>query len=83
MKKTREIDVFVNPATLKHETIRVVSLDALIIQNEWIKAKLIIEEPERTVTISESDFDAAFREWCPEYDGLVSLKRKLFSKDSK
>ena len=62
MSRTRELEMFLNPKELdnldncKFGGLTLVSRDGY----NYLKVKLIIELPERKVTISEDDIDKAF-----------------------
>jgi hypothetical protein len=84
MMKTKEIEVWV---VMDHEQpIKMWSAKPKC-RNEidemgWVKARLIIEIPERKVEITESEFDEVMKDLrleCPERVWLV--KKELFGKE--
>lgn len=90
--KTREIDVWICPMALSSFERYPQGYNAMIRNNpapEDIKAKLIIEVPEKKITISESEFCRAFEDaWMgtkfvhgQDEDLKQSLKQKLFGSD--
>ena len=61
MSRTREINGWIYRSQADHKRIEFsTTQDVMSGVNERIKAKLIIELPERKVTISEDDLDKAF-----------------------
>jgi hypothetical protein len=93
--KTREIEIMVTPSILEYELGSfIVTKDPVIINNfnqgklesqKLIKAKLIIEIPEREITITESEFDKLIGKIDSETDWLFiprlgnAIKEKLFT----
>ena len=81
MSRTREIEVWVEPIFANTKLSKgIVTREP---SDRTIKAKLIIELPERKVTISESDFDKAFKfiarpDWLMTFEGFELAKEKLF-----
>jgi hypothetical protein len=60
--KTKEVDVYV-PSIVLTNFVRAEMFTSKardMIDGEWVKARLIIELPEKKITVSESDIDKAF-----------------------
>lgn len=96
MKKTREIKVWVNKDRLHEIDIPIITDKRKDLMDTWspsmIEARLIIEEPERTVTISESELRECFDSFMRldddhgrrlVYSFLEHSKDRFFNKDSK
>jgi hypothetical protein len=96
MKETREIDVLVYSNGLKNcigelqkakSWINVFHPDnPALKKSEMVKAKLVIELPEKEATITESEFDEFItncftQEWIK--DEMVTIKNNLFNRRSK
>lgn len=75
--KTRTFDVFLTKNGLGYLN----SGTGVMVhfRGEGIKAKLIVELPERTGTITESDFDALMA--CAAIN-VPALRKKIFNKDT-
>lgn len=82
--KKKEIEVFINKnelASFGVETERAVIWRNYPATNEVLKARLIVELPEKKITITESEFDEA---WITDgvtmetQEAMLSLKQKLF-----
>lgn len=79
MSRTREIDVYLN----RFENFDNPSISYKKCDVYCVKAKLIVELPERKVTISESEFDELFKGklFCNEHS-LKDLFKELIFKDA-
>lgn len=84
--KTKEIEVWVptmvTDSFARSEIFTIKTRD--MIEGSWLKARLIIEIPEKTITISESEFWEIVKSLKNEYGGISGpdvLAEKLFSKD--
>lgn len=91
MSRTREIAVYVQSKILTDEDSTVRSVRPMYnpfdgedvnLSSGWVKARIIIELPERKVTISESEFYEAWK-IAGNSDGLafIHIKEKLFRED--
>lgn len=87
--KTKEIDVLINPSDLTRRFIYAYIPEHYPgISTDYLKAKLIIELPEKKITITEKEFESAFNKasllslddnYKPKhYAYLGPLKQKLF-----
>jgi hypothetical protein len=83
--KTREIEVWINKDSFMNETdARTAVCNYQFINS--IKAKLIIEIPEREITIKESEFESVLNRYICENPSIKTLngimeafKEKLFA----
>lgn len=78
--KTKEIEVYLPSGVLEKDISKESQRFA---QEFWadfpVKAKLIIELPEKSATISESEFEKIWREWDSSPVSLYEhLKKNLF-----
>lgn len=96
--KTREIEVWIPERIkdFKHEPYENPIFDTLLVEpgkkyapgfkcdgQIMIKARLIIELPDRKVEISESEFDEIFYDHPVDMIDLDLVKQKLFGKDER
>lgn len=86
--KTKEINVWVSPSDLGNKYFSVVQESAdCPMKGDSVKAKLIIELPERKVTITESEFEEAVKFANKDYHNqtvgddrwIESMRFKLFN----
>ena len=76
--KTKEVDVYVPSIVLtsfaRAEMFTSKARD--MIDGEWVKARLIIELPEKKITISESEFEEYIKQ-CISFSNLKTLLFKV------
>lgn len=79
--KTREIEVWVNPKTIIDNWFEVSTYP----ETGDIKAKLIIEAPERKIELTESQFEEEWQfQFNDAYTGnMKSMKARLFGSEAK
>ena len=73
MSRTREINVYLN----RFENFDNASISYKKCDTYCVKAKLIIELPERKVTISESDFMDSITKCCHQNPSVKSLNEMI------
>ena len=86
--KTKEITVWVDPDEVVNDAWTLCHAD--FYKGEltgMVKARLIIEVPEKKISISESEFEKAFdyirpknSDWLMTFEGFEIAKSKLFGK---
>ena len=85
MSKTREkvIEVWVDKDLLSAEGFRSWPVSTTPLDMPMVKAKLIIELPEKSVSISETEWEEVRNVWDTDKTvakNLTAMKEKLFSK---
>jgi hypothetical protein len=81
MGRTKEIEVWIHktlPEVFGSHGRKIMNISSNALHGDCIRAKLIIELPERNVTITESQFD----DLCKQGMALYMLKEKLFPSQS-